>query len=169
MLITLLAGCAKPPEPTPTPEPTATNTPEPTSTPEPTYTPTPTVNPNLAIYRQHMVDQFNAVEVEGNLDCVGNWDYPEEFKIICRSDSKSFTPDILVLFIYTLTKTLSTNFVEEPLSEAVPDDFVLTVIFYAYNEIHQAMAKTPLSTVKKLAEGRITTQIEWEQEAEIVK
>lgn len=29
LLVALLAGCAKPPEPTPTPEPTATNTPEP--------------------------------------------------------------------------------------------------------------------------------------------
>ncbi len=170
MLVALLAGCAKPPEPT------ATNTPEPTSTPtatpEPTYTPTPTEDPRaelMLLYRDKTVEVFNNAYDTDSFKCESLWQDDAEFKVTCKAYDNRFDEAILLMLSHRIVDGFGVAFTEKPLSEAVPEDFVFTLIYMTELGLNQVMSKTPLETLTRMADGIITTQIEWEQEAEIIK
>lgn len=189
MLVALLAGCAKPPEPTPTPEPTATNTPEPTvtieptatNTPEPTATaeptatntlePTPTKKSSLSPEaRDYIIDMFNgALDKNSAMNCDLLWDEAGVFKWTCEATDPNATSDLLPVMCFRVTQVAAVGLNKLDVKGDLPEDFQLVVIALVQFGMEQMMSKTSYDTFTKMMDGKITTQIEWEQEAEIIK
>lgn len=177
MLVALLAGCAKPPEPTATntPEPTATNTPEPTvtNTPLPTYTSIPTKTPVDYLtddIRGLTVEMFDKTFSKGEvIVCKTNWAERLNLKLTCEYTDNAIGNAILTMISYKITEVVSTGLNTAGLVKHLPDDFIVTVIASSYSGLYQVMSKTSMETLKRMIDETITTQIEWEQEAEIIK
>lgn len=185
VLMTLLAGCAKPPEPTPTPEPTATNTPEPTSTPTvtpeptitntplPTYTPIPTEVPKKILTdkgRQAAIDAMGGKSDDENdaISCTRNWDDEKKLKITCKYGREHIKDVALTFMAYFQTQLTAMWINKLGARDYLHDMLVLTVAFVDETGITRISAKTKLETLYKMM-GESLGLLEWEAEAEIVK
>jgi len=158
ILALLLSACTPPPEPTPTP----TNTPIPTNTPEPTATntPEPTATPREVVsdeWRERFVNfiEERSARASETLECKTTWDEPEELKMVCKYIGDGFSSVLLPFIAFSVTKGFG-----DLLKEAGARD---------KNGVFSIMSITPLELLLKLMDEKITTQIEWEQEAEIIK
>ncbi len=178
----LLTGCANPPEPTPTPEPsptleptttntlepTVTNTPAPTSTPEPTATPIDFFSEEV---RNGIIDTLNK-ELYGDkneFDCKASWTDKKSLKFVCRNvDGGPYMQLIQTMICHINTLAGVAVLRDENLLDFMSEDFTVVVIAMTKSGMHRTMSTTKAETLQRIADRIITTQIEWEQEAEIV-
>ena len=172
ILALLLSACTPPPEPTPTP----TNTPIPTNTPEPTATntPEPTATPREVVsdeWRERFVNfiEERSARASETLECKTTWDEHEELKMVCKYIGDGFSSVLLPFIAFSVTKGFGDLLKEAGARDYLPDGLIVKVIASDKNGVFSIMSITPLELLLKLMDEKITTQIEWEQEAEIIK
>jgi hypothetical protein len=162
------------PEPTNTLAPTETLEPtiasEPTNTPEPTAKPTEASNVNADLLKElfvkNLIENYKKISSESfSIDTV-SW-VEDEFKIVIKS-TKILTSQQIGSMQYPLIKSYADAFTGA-LSEATNSNTVVKTVFTMGDFNQQVMTITKYSTLEKIADGRITTAIEWAQEAEIME
>jgi hypothetical protein len=176
ILALLLSACTPPPEPTPTPTSTPVPTNTPTNTPEPTATNTlePTATPREVVsdeWRERFVDfmEERSARASETLECKTTWDEPEELKMVCKYIGDGFSSVLLPFIAFSVTKGFGDLLKEAGARDYLPDGLIVKVIASDKNGVFSIMSITPLELLLKLMDEKITTQIEWEQEAEIIK
>ena len=103
------------------------------------------------------------------MQCAITWDDPEELKMVCKYTGEHFVSVMLELMAYNMTRVAGAAIKQAEYQDLLPEGFIVKVIATNKLETMSLMSKTSTDTLLKMIAGKITTQVEWEQEAEIIK